>query len=86
MKNKKRITFYVNENEYKNLLREANECNISVNAYVKQKSLEETDAVNLKRTTSLVMAELYLWSNQITDLTAREYMKKGADILCRSLR
>jgi len=86
MKNKYRIVFYLSDEEYIPLKQRAEECNMGVNAYAKQKALDETDNVKLRRGVVSTMATLYYWAEQTTDLTAREYFRRGGDRLCQSLK
>ena len=79
MSNKNRIVFYLTDDEIKKLSQRAE-------AYVKQLVLDDTDNVKLRKGAATTMAKLYYWSEQATDLAAREYLKKGADLLWQSLR
>lgn len=86
MSNKQRIVFYLTDMEYINLKQKSEECNMSVNAYAKQKTLDESDHVKLRRGAAATMAKLYCWAEQTTDLAAREYLRKGGEMLWQSLK
>lgn len=86
MSKDKRIVFYLSNDEYHQLRCKAEECGLTVNAYAKQKVLDDTDNVKLKRNASRAMAELYRWSELTEDLAAREYLRKGGDLLWQCLK
>lgn len=86
MEKKKRIVFYLTNIEYQEMERKAKECNITINAYAKRKALDEADTVRIKREAAKTMAQLYHWSDLTEDPTAREYLRKGGDQLCRCLK
>lgn len=83
---KYKISFYVNDEQYNQLLARAEACNMKINAFAKQLALDQTDSVKLKRGAATTMATLYAWAEQATDLAAREYMRKAGDMLWQSLK
>jgi hypothetical protein len=86
MSKKYKISFYVNDEQHKQLLARAEVCNMKINAFAKQLALDETDCIKLKRGAASTMAKLYAWAEQTTDLAAREYMRKAGDLLWQSLK
>lgn len=85
MKKTKRISFYVTESEYQNLEMSAKKFGIGVNALAKQKTLNPTQNGCEQRLASL-MAEMYYWSDQTKDMTAKKNFITGGDMLCRILK
>lgn len=86
MSNKHKIIFYLNDAQYTQLHARAEASNMKINAFAKQLALDQTDSVKLKRGAATTMANLYAWAELATDLTAREYMRKGGDMLWQSLK
>lgn len=86
MSNTHKISFYLNDAQHTKISARAEACNLSVNAFVKQLALDETDSIKQKRGAATTMAKLYAWAEQTTDLTAREYMRKAGDLLWQSLK
>ena len=86
MSKKYKISFYVNDEQHDRLFARAEACNLSIHAFVKQLTLDETDCIKLKRGAASTMAKLYAWAEQATDLAAREYMRKAGDMLWQSLK
>lgn len=86
MNHKHKLSFYLNDTEYAKLSARAEACNMSINAFAKQKALDETDCVKLKRGTATTMAKLYAWSELTTDLAARKFMREAGDLLWQSLK
>jgi hypothetical protein len=83
---KYKISFYVKDEHYNQLLARAEACNMKINAFAKQLVLDRTDSVKLKRGAATTMANLYAWAEQTTDMAAREYMRKAGDLLWQSLK
>ena len=86
MNNKHKIVFSLTDTQYMKLLARAEACSMSVNAFAKQKALDETDCIKLKRGTATTMAKLYAWSELTTDLAARKFMREAGDLLWQSLK
>lgn len=84
--NKKRIVISISNKEYSALEHKANACNISINKYIKQKALDDTDTVKLRREAVCLMGDLYRWAELTEELKARNYLKEGGDRLCQSLK
>lgn len=84
--NKKRIVISISIKEYLEIENKANACNMSINKYMKQKALDDTDAVKLRREAVCLMADLYRWAELTENLTARNYLREGGDRLCRCLK
>ena len=83
---KKKVSFYLTDEEYENLLSKANECNCTVNTYIKRKALDQTESIRLQNEAALLMTDLYRWSQMIEDLKIRALINDGGDRLCRCLR
>lgn len=83
---KYKISFYVNDEQYNQLLARAEACNMKINAFAKRLTLDETDCIKLKRGAASTMAKLYAWAEHTTDLAARESMRKAGDLLWQSLK
>lgn len=83
---KKKVAFYLSDEEYQYISIKAQECNCSVNAYLKRKALDQTDSIRLQNEAGLLMADLYYWSELTEDMTIRAFLKEGGDRLCRCLR
>ena len=86
MNNKNRIVFYLTDKEYIRFSQRAEACKMSVHRYAKQLALDETDSIKLRRGAASTMAKLYYWAERTTDLTARNYLRDGGDLLCQSLK
>ena len=83
---KKKISFYLSDDEYQYLLSQSESCNCSINAYIKRKALDRTDTSKLQKEAALLMTDLYRWSQMTEDLKIRALLNDGGDRLCRCLR
>jgi len=81
-----RIVFNLSEAQYNHIYVRAKNANMSVNAFVKQLALCETDCVKLRREAASAMATIYSWSEELSDVEARDYMRKAGDLLWQSLK
>ena len=86
MNNKHKIVFSLTDTQYRQLLTRAEACSMRVNAFAKQKALDETDCIKLKKGSATTMAKLYAWSELTTDLASRNLMREAADSLWQSLK
>lgn len=83
---KKKVSFYLTNEEYEKLLSKANECNCTVNTYIKRKVLDQTDSIRLQNEAALLMTDLYRWSQMTEDLKIRALLTEGGDRICRCLK
>ena len=51
---KKKISFYLSDDEYQYLLSQSESCNCSINAYIKRKVLDRTDTIKLQKESSII--------------------------------
>lgn len=86
MNNNHKISFYLNDTQYVQLLARAEACHMSINAFAKQKALDETDCIKLRKGSATTMAKLYAWAEDTPDLAARDYMRKAGNLLWQSLK
>ena len=83
---RKKISLSIEEEDYARLKSKAEYCNMSINAYIKLKVLNEKDSIALQHDGAVLMAKLYRWAELTEDLNARKNFREGGDLLCRYLK
>lgn len=83
---KKKVSFYLSDDEYEYLLSKSENCNCTVNNYIKRKALDRTDSIKLQNEAAMLMTDLYRWSQMTEDLQIRSLLVKGGDRLCQCLK